>query len=249
MAPATVATVLATIREAEQNFNCSVGLVIFDTFAKLIAAGGGDEDKARDQGATFSNIQRVKDGADVHVAIVGHTGKDEKRGARGSNAILGDTDVMVSITGEGDAVRTASITKANDSPEGALFAFKSELHEFGVDDDGDPVSVNIVSESRSGHTRSTKERWVRWSRAPIRLRSICCARQSPRLANYLRPAITCPRTPRTISVQTWRRYADFGTISESDKLDSKSKAFRRAVGGLQSAGLIGIWNDHAWIVP
>ena len=73
----------------------------------------------------------------------GHTGKDEGRGARGSNAIIGDADVMVSISG--DVVRTATIVKANDSPEGPLFSFKSSNYEFGVDEDGDPITVNIVT--------------------------------------------------------------------------------------------------------
>jgi hypothetical protein len=143
MAPATVARVIETIKEAEEAFGCSIGLVIFDTFAKLIAAGGLDEDKARDQGRVFSNIQRVKEAADIHVAIVGHTGKDESRGMRGSNAALGDADTMNTIIG--DVVRTVMVTKANDGPEGPLFSFKSEVHEFGHDEDGDPISVNVVS--------------------------------------------------------------------------------------------------------
>jgi AAA domain len=144
MAPATVAKILATIKEAEESFGRSVGLVIFDTFAKLIAAGGGDEDKARDQGRVFSNIQRVKESADIHVAIVGHTGKDESRGMRGSNAALGDADTMHTISG--DVVRTVTVTKANDGPEGPLFSFKSEIHDFGTDEDGDPITVNVVSD-------------------------------------------------------------------------------------------------------
>jgi hypothetical protein len=144
MTTATVPMVVATIRAAEAEFGCPAGLLIFDTFAKLIAAGGGDEDKARDQGRVFSNIQRVKEQVRAHVAIVGHTGKDETRGARGSNAILGDADVMVTISG--DQIRTATVTKANDMPEGPLFSFKSEVHEFGHDEDGDPITVNIVSD-------------------------------------------------------------------------------------------------------
>lgn len=139
----TVAKVVATIREVEADYGRPVGLVIFDTFAKLIAAGGGDEDKAKDQGAVFANVQRVKNETDVHVALVGHTGKDETRGSRGSNAILGDVDLMVTISG--DLIRTATVTKANDAPEGPLFSFKSIVHEFGLDEDGDPITVNIVS--------------------------------------------------------------------------------------------------------
>lgn len=156
MAPATVFRIVTTIKEAEESFGCSVGLVIFDTFAKLIAAGGGDEDKARDQGRVFSNIQRVKEAADIHVAIVGHTGKDESRGMRGSNAALGGADTMHTISG--DPIRTVMVTKANDGPEGPLFSFKSEVHEFGVDEDGDMISVNIVSdETTDTVTNATRE--------------------------------------------------------------------------------------------
>ena len=50
---------------------------------------------------------------------------------------------MVTIGGE--EIKTATVTKANDAPEGVLFSFKSEVHDFGTDEDGDPITVNIVS--------------------------------------------------------------------------------------------------------
>jgi AAA domain len=135
--------VIDTIRDAKAILGADIGLVIIDTFAKLIAAAAGDENSAKDQGAVFANVQRVKNATGVHVALIGHTGKDESRGARGSNALLGEVDVMVTISGE--EVKTATVTKANDAPEGALFSFKSEVYEFGTDDDGDPITVNVVS--------------------------------------------------------------------------------------------------------
>jgi hypothetical protein len=142
--PDSVKRVIETIRDIEREADVSVGLVIFDTFAKLIAAGGGDENQARDQGAVFANLQRIKNEIDAHFAIIGHTGKNVDLGARGSNAILGDVDVMVTISG--DLIRTATVTKANDAPEGPLFSFESEIFEFERDEDGDPVTVNIVSD-------------------------------------------------------------------------------------------------------
>ena len=144
MKPDSFKRVVETIRDAETAFGAPVGLIVFDTFAKLIAAGGGDENLAKDQGLVFASIQRIKNNTDAHIAIIGHTGKDESRGARGSNAFLGDVDVMVTITG--DVIRTAAITKANDLPEGTLFAFKSVEHAFGTDEDGEPITVNIVSD-------------------------------------------------------------------------------------------------------
>jgi hypothetical protein len=141
--PEAFKKVIDTIRTAKTILGADIGLVIIDTFAKLIAAAGGDENSAKDQGAVFGNVQRVKNNTGVHVALIGHTGKDESRGARGSNALLGDVDVMVTIGGE--EIKTATVTKANDAPEGVLFSFKSEVHDFGTDEDGDPITVNIVS--------------------------------------------------------------------------------------------------------
>ncbi|PSO29827.1 AAA family ATPase [Bradyrhizobium sp. MOS002] len=139
----SVPHVMQSIKELSQEYGVGPGLLIFDTFAKLIAAGGGDEDKDKDQGKVFANVQRIKDACHgPHVALVGHTGKDETRGSRGSNAFLGDVDVMVTIAGT--EVKTATVLKANDMPEGPLFSFKSKVHEFGLDEDGDPITVNIV---------------------------------------------------------------------------------------------------------
>jgi hypothetical protein len=83
--------VLATIHAAEQRFGLEVGLAIFDAYGKGIAAGGGDEDKAKDQNLVQANLRRLFDrGCHIHIAGVGHTGKDESRGERGSNARLAD---------------------------------------------------------------------------------------------------------------------------------------------------------------
>jgi hypothetical protein len=152
--------VVDTIRDAKTILGVDIGLVIIDTFAKLIAAAAGDENSAKDQGAVFANVQRVKNNTGVHVALIGHTGKDESRGARGSNALLGDVDVMVSISG--DEIKTASVTKANDAPEGPLFSFKSEVHEFGTDEDGDPITVNVVSSEQVDASQVDMRRRDKW---------------------------------------------------------------------------------------
>jgi hypothetical protein len=160
--PAAVAKVARTLEHINEEFwSDHPGLLIFDTFAKLVAAGGGDEDRAKDQGLVFTNVQRIKDRfGGPHVALVGHTGKDETRGSRGSNAILGDVDVMVTIAGS--EVKTATVVKANDMPEGPLFSFKSIVHEFGLDEDGDPITVNIVSpEDVSAEPARRASKWTK----------------------------------------------------------------------------------------
>src|SRR5665647_1364990 len=130
--PKNAKKIIATIQEAGALLGVPIGLAVFDTFAKLIAAGGGDENSAKDQGAVFTCLQIVKNFTRAHVAIIGHTGKDESKGQRGSNAALGDCDLQVTITGDG--TRTANVTKNNDGPEGNLFSFCSEVQTFGIDE-------------------------------------------------------------------------------------------------------------------
>jgi AAA domain len=138
-----VGTILDAIKAAEDRFGCETGLLIFDTYAKGIAAGHGDESLAKDQNATLANLRRVIDNSNVHIATVGHTGKDESRGERGSNAKLADVDLLVQICGE--TIKTATVKKANDQPEGALTSFQLEPYEFGLDEDGDPFRTYILA--------------------------------------------------------------------------------------------------------
>jgi bifunctional DNA primase/polymerase-like protein/AAA domain-containing protein len=131
MDPWCVDTIVATIREAEKKFGCSVGFAAFDTLAKGIAAGGGDENQAKDLGAALANLRRAQELTGAHIAIISHTGKDEKRGARGSNSQDGDVDVVVQISGDGP-IKIATVTKANDQEEGVLTRFKGEIAVLGA---------------------------------------------------------------------------------------------------------------------
>jgi hypothetical protein len=67
MSQKTVGLIISTIDAVEKEFRVPVGLIIIDTFPKAIAAGGGDEDKARDQGVAYTNLQRIKDLRSVHI--------------------------------------------------------------------------------------------------------------------------------------------------------------------------------------
>jgi AAA domain len=75
--PACVGTIVATVREAERNFGLGAGLLIFDTFNKGIAAGRGDEDKAKDMNRAAANLRQVHSRLEnnAHIALVGHTAR------------------------------------------------------------------------------------------------------------------------------------------------------------------------------
>jgi hypothetical protein len=245
MTPSSVPTLIETIRRVQDHFDLPTGLLIFDTFAKLIAAGGGDEDKAKDQGAVFANIQRLKERTDAHIALIGHTGKDESRGPRGSNAILGDADIMVRISG--DAVRTAVIEKANDLPEGPVFAFRSEIHEFGTDDDGEPISVSIVSrefcEVQAAKFGGAKGKIPKAAQTALRALAEAINEQGaiPEASAHI------PNNVRTITLTAWRQQAYRRGISASDEQRARQQAFKRASEQLIGDGRVGVWDQHVWL--
>lgn len=120
--PTCVKRVQDTIDEFERETDIDVALIIIDTYSKAIASG--DEDKAQTQNTAAKHLRLMHEGHGIHIATIGHTGKNASAGERGSNARLGHIDLAVQISG--DKVRTATIVKANDQPEGLLTSFEVE---------------------------------------------------------------------------------------------------------------------------
>ncbi|MBN9007337.1 MAG: AAA family ATPase [Rhizobiales bacterium] len=143
--PQCVDLIVSIVERAAKAFGVPVGLIVLDTYNKGIAAGGGDENAAKDQNQAAAHLRLIHERLNVHIAGIGHTGKDTTRGERGSNAREGDVDLAVQITG--DAVKTATVTKANDQEEGELVSFAGQVVHLGRDEDGDPVTAFILSKT------------------------------------------------------------------------------------------------------
>jgi AAA domain len=237
-----VDTILATIWEAEQHFACRVGLAIFDTYAKGIAAGGGDEDKAKDQNIVQANLRRLFDrGCHIHIAGIGHTGKDESKGERGSNARKADVDLQVQITG--DTIKTATVKKANDQPEGPITSFKLEPFDFGVDEDGEPFRTFILaSEIPDGDqvqpSRRKTDRQVLALRA---LAEVTLSRGRDPPAEY-----RLPFGVKIVDASAWR-----DELLRSNALDQNAKnpraRFKELRSALAAASLIGSRDETVWM--
>jgi hypothetical protein len=229
--------------ESKTPWIIGTGLVIFDTFAKLIAAGNGDEDKARDQGKVFANLQRIKNDHHCHVALIGHTGKDEARGSRGSNAIVGDVDVLVTISGSD--VKTATVIKANDAPEGPICSFKSEMFEFGLDDDGDPITVNIVSgeEVSQSATVSTGKRRLS-PRHQLALDAL--AEAVLNAGKPPAPAYGLPEGIRVVPIDRWKDELYSRSILSPDDANPRQE-FKRMQDSLAARSRIGRKDGFVWL--
>ncbi len=243
MAPDSVAILADTIDSVSQRFDLPVGLLVLDTFAKAIAFGGGDENSAKDQNRVLGHLRVVQNATEVHVALVGHTGKDEAKGARGSNAHLGDVDLMVQFSG--DLVKSAVITKANDQPEGPLTSFKLEAYDFGVDEDGDPITTSIVSaEVPDKEPRGPQKRALS-DRQKISLDALTEALIS--FGHAAPMAFQLPPGVKVVDASKWRDELFTRGILDREAPNPR-KEFFRLRDALVARAIVGLRDDLVWKV-
>jgi hypothetical protein len=242
--PNCVETIISTVREAESRFGRRVGLIVIDTYAKGIAASG-DEDKARDQNRAAANLRNVHVWLAVHIALVGHTGKDENRGARGSNALLGDVDLMVQISG--DDQKVAQVVKANDQPERPIMQFRLEEFELGRDEDGETIKTAIVStEYFEPIVRPAKPRMPKLPAVPSAALSALAEVVAADGQAIEDGSDHIPKGFKGVTLDQWRdRLLKRSIINAKGNHREQFKRIRIA---LQNAGRVGIWEEFAWLV-
>jgi hypothetical protein len=193
----------------------------------------------------LANLRRIEERTDVHVAVVGHTGKDESKGHRGSSAHKGDCDLMVQISKSG-SVMTATIVKANDQPEGVLTHYKVEIAEMDSDEDGDPIITTIVSDALADAEKDVSTRRdlnTAQSRA-MELLSRCIndlGRPAPNSNEF-------PRNIRVVSLEEWHTMCERGGMSAAENKKDRDRVFRRAKDDLQTMRRIACLDGLVWMV-
>lgn len=114
------------IAQMEDDGEC-VALVVVDTVARSIP--GLDENSAQEMGLFVAAVEDIKTGVSCHLLGVHHSGKDETRGARGSNALLGAVDTMIRCKREKERL-TVTIEKQKDEDEGEPIQLRTTLVEW-----------------------------------------------------------------------------------------------------------------------
>jgi AAA domain len=244
--PSCIGTIVATVRAVEATLGIPVGIVAFDTFNKGIAING-DEDKAKDQNKCAANLRQVQREIDVHIAMIGHTGKNEDRGARGSNAHLGDVDVMIQIFAEG-AIRTARVTAANEQPIRDLVTFRVVPYSLGTDEDGDAVTVGMIevigAESRIGQAaaaRASKTKLTPAERVALDVLAEIIKEKGKEVEH-----VGLPGRVKCVSKGVWREKCIERGISGGDR-KAALRAFERAFKVLNAGHFIGVADPYVWI--
>jgi hypothetical protein len=129
------------------DFGVECGMVIIDTLAQALKGGNASSDQ--DIGIVTGRMDYMRDETGAFVAAVHHNGKEASKGPRGSNAIPGNTDVCIAIIDK--TFRTDSNgTKLREGDPTQKFPFTLNVVVMGQDEDGDPVTTIVASESRRG---------------------------------------------------------------------------------------------------
>jgi hypothetical protein len=240
MSKTCVDIIVATIQRTEQHFGCGVGLVIFDTYAKAIAAGGGDESLAKDQNVALANVRRVLDKINIHIAGIGHTGKDESKGERGSNARLADVDLMVQIQGEA-AAKSAAVTKANDQPDGALTSFRLEPFDFGLDEDGDPFRTFILAREILTHVATERPLSAKQRLALDALVEVTLSH-----GEAMKPADGLPAGLKSVTAERWKDEMLRRNVIDQEASNPRMR-FNELRTALAAKKLIGTRDELVWL--
>lgn len=117
------------------------GVVCFDTLNR--AAPGMDENASQDMGRVIDALKELQRDLGGVVIVVHHTGKDASRGLRGHSSLIAALDFAIEVSRDGD-MREWKLAKAKDAEDGQSHAFKLEVVELGVDEDGDPITSCVV---------------------------------------------------------------------------------------------------------
>ena len=214
--------------------------VFLDTLNRSLV---GSESKDEDMAQYIAAAEELASAFSCVVPIVHHCGIDASR-PRGHTSLSGAVEVQLAVKREGEGQFSVTVELAKDGPEGDRLLSHLEQVEVGTDPDGDPITTCVVVED-AVEAMAPRAR-VKLKGAPavafdLLRKAIDEAGEIPPHSEHIPPNI------RTIPVETWRRYAYLGSISESDKADTRRRVFVRAVEKLQAAKLVGVWGDYAWI--
>lgn len=215
------------------------GAVFIDTLNRSLI---GSESKDEDMAAYIGAAGRVEEAFECLVPIVHHCGIDASR-PRGHTSLTGAVEVQIEVKKPAAGQVVVKVERAKDFPEGDEIFSRLEVVELGTDPDGDDITTLVVTPG-DAPTESAVRKPVRGAKGvalDLLRRAIDEAGAVPPASNNI------PPNTRTISVETWRAYAYQGTITESDKPDTRRKAFVRAANELQAANLIGKWGDQVWL--
>lgn len=220
--PASVDALIATVNGAGHQG----ALIVVDTQSQ--AAPGIDEDKAKDMTLVLGEAKRISESTRGVVLLVGHTGKDEERGLRGSYAQRANVDFTLEVKRQPGARRVALKTgKEKDNSDDQAIAFDVQIWDVGTDEDGDPVSSCVAIPMEGVEYRPTPKA------TPAQARALDTLREAMRL-----------KGADKVSRDEWGEV--YLSKHPGTTAESKRVSFSKDRKALVEAGLVDCENDYYW---
>ncbi|HET8666842.1 MAG TPA: AAA family ATPase [Terriglobales bacterium] len=118
-------------------------LAVVDTFAQVTP--GANENSGEDMGPALANIKAVQEATGATVIAVHHAGKDLARGSRGWSGLKAAAEAQLEVLRDEDTgARQLHVEKMKDGEDGARYAFKLDVLQVGIDEDGDPITSCVA---------------------------------------------------------------------------------------------------------
>lgn len=217
------------------------GIIVIDTLNR--AMSGGSENDPADMGQFILNIDAIRAATGCHVIIIHHCGKDAGRGLRGHSSLLGAADVVIEVTKDDTtSSRRAFIEKAKDDADGSSFNFALDVHELGVDQDGDKITTCVVREENDSVSAKSKKKPISGASklALDQLRNAIIELGIIPDVDYSTPAgVTC------VTLAQWKAKLEKAAIINSE--GNSREQLKRIRVTLGAAGYIGVNNDLVWL--
>ena len=226
---------ILAIRKAAEAFGMPVKLIVIDTLARAFA--GGNENASEDMGALVRNMDQIREATGANVLFIHHSGKDQAKGARGHSSLRAAIDTEIEVTAPKDGQpHMATIVKQREMPKGSEFPFSLDVVELGMNRHGEAVTSCVVEPAEAGQTGQDGTSRVR----------LTGDQQAAMAVLYDLLAETGqtghPGTPSGLQScpADWWRERFYARCKIGDTQDTKKRSFRRAVDGLQAAGMLSL---------
>jgi len=170
--------------------------------------------------------------------FVHHTGKDQEKGARGHSSLFAAADVVLRVVD-----KAATIEKVRDGVAGERFGFDLQPIEIGTDSDGDVVYTCLLNAMDQPPQPKARQPTGQNQKVVLPVIQGLMAESTERSPG----SSTIPKGVKLVSLKTVtdRAIAKFGPDEPGYRARSKIKT---AIVGLQSNGLIGVHDDHLWLL-